>query len=60
MKAKIDELEERVAALETRVHLLEIANTCRKYTDLGGNHPEKPKRHYWWENQPVCVMKELV
>lgn len=57
MRAKIDELEVRVAALETRVHLLEIANTCRKYSDLDGNWPYEEKdmhKYDWWKNQPIC------
>lgn len=57
MQAKIDELEGRVAALETRVHLLEIANTCRRYSDLGGNWPYEKKythKYDWWNYQPTC------
>ena len=57
MQAEIDKLKERVAALEIRVHCLEIANTCHKYIDIGGNWPYKePERREknWWYNNPTC------
>lgn len=70
LQAKIAELEMQVAALETRVHLLEMSNTCRKYRDLGGNSPykinpspvvpQKPidtHRYDWWRDKVTCKSK---
>lgn len=50
MQEKIKVLEKQVVALERRIHFLEIANTCRKYTDVSRNKKPYQDKVYCYNN----------